>query len=140
MRENPEISLENNIFAGNKPCDSNVHTEITIDLQYLYDKEQTYTEYVKSFFVDIFETERVKVEIRPRIESRDSFIPAVNRITVANGSKLGEIVDELETEWFKPTPTYIKQTKDLFYDTPTPNHIVSAKPPTSIQVSTQESS
>lgn len=136
MREHSDITLENSIFAGGKTCDNNVHTEIVIDVQYVYDQDQTYVDYIKSYFVDIYDSERVKVEIRPRVDSKDSVIPSLSRTIVASGTKLGDLVDDLQTEWFKPGQSYAQQTIHLFNDTPTPNHILGAKPPTSIQVST----
>ncbi|GAN01122.1 hypothetical protein MAM1_0005d00553 [Mucor ambiguus] len=136
MREHGDISLENSIFAGGKTCDNNVHTEIVVDVQYVYDQEQTYVNYIKSYFVDIYDSERVKVEIRPRVDSKDSVIPSLSRSIVASGTKLADLVDDLQAEWFKPGQSYAQQTVHLFSDTPTPNHILGAKPPTSIQVST----
>ncbi|CAO3643659.1 unnamed protein product [Mucor fragilis] len=119
-----------------KTCDNNVHTEIVIDVQYVYDQEQTYVDYIKSYFVDIYDAERVKVEIRPRVDSKDSVIPSLSRSIVASGTRLADLVDDLQAEWFKPGQSYAQQTVHLFSDTPTPNHILGAKPPTSIQVST----
>jgi hypothetical protein len=136
IREHGNISLENALFAGGQTSTNHVHTELVIDLQYVYDQEQSYTDYLKSYFVSIYDVERVKVEIRARIESKDCFIPAISRIIVASGTKLSEIVEDLEIEWFKPAETYVQQTVQLFNDEPTPNHILSAKPPTSIQVNT----
>ncbi|CAO3626527.1 unnamed protein product [Mucor hiemalis] len=105
---------------------------------YVYDQEQTYADYIKSYFVDIYDVERVKVEIRPRIDSKDSMITTLNRVVVASGSKFSEIVDELETEWFKPAQSYAQQTVQLFSDAPAPNVILSAKPPTSIQITEED--
>jgi hypothetical protein len=126
------------MFVGGKSSENHIHTELVIDLQYVYDQEQSYADYLKSYFVDIHEVERVKVEIRPRIESKDNVIPSLRRVIVASGSKLGEMADNLELEWYKPGDSYASQTIHLFTDAPTPNHILSAKPPTSIQVSTEQ--
>ncbi|KAI8977678.1 hypothetical protein BDF20DRAFT_876251 [Mycotypha africana] len=143
IKDHANIILENVLFTGdhkniNSETQSYLHTELIIDLQHVYDQEQSYTDYFKSFFVDIHDVERVKVEIRPRIDSKDSVIPSLNRVIVANGTSLGDIVDELETEWFKPSASYAQQTIHLFTDAPTPSHVVSAKPPTSIQVTNPE--
>lgn len=138
IREHGDITLENPVFIGGKTCESNIHTELVIDLQYVYDQEQTYADYIKSYFVDIYDVERVKVEIRPRIDSKDSMITTLNRVVVASGCKFSEIVDELETEWFKPAKSYAQQTVQLFSDAPEPNVILSAKPPTSIQITEEE--
>ncbi|CEP16568.1 hypothetical protein [Parasitella parasitica] len=138
MKDHSDITLENAIFAGGKPCDNNVHTEIIIDVQYVYDQEQSYVDYFKSYFVDIHGVERVKVEIRPRVESKDSVIPSLSRTIVASGTRLGDLVDDLQAEWFKPGQSYAQQTVHLFSDAPTPNHILGAKPPTSVQVSADD--
>jgi hypothetical protein len=138
MREHGDISLENAIFVGGKVSDNNVHTELVIDLQYVYDQEQGYYDYFKSYFVSIYDAERVKVEIRPRVDSKDGVIPSLSRIIVASGSKLNEITDDLEVEWFKPAQSYVQQAVHLFTDAPISNHILSAKPPSSIQVTTTE--
>jgi hypothetical protein len=132
------MSLENAIFVGGKSSDNNVYSELVIDLQYVYDQEQGYADYFKSYFVSIYDVERVKVEIRPRIESKDSVITSLNRVVVASGTQLNDIVDDLEIEWYKPAQSYVQQAVHLFTDAPTPNHILSGKPPNSIQVTTTE--
>lgn len=134
MQDHHEIVLENTVFVGRSGAEANMHTELVIDLQYVYDQEQGYLDYVKSYFVSIYDVERVKVEIRPRIESKDCYITAVNRTIVASGTKLDDIINELHEEWFKPAQSYVQQTVDLFNDAPTPTHVISAKPPSSIQV------
>ncbi|RCI04097.1 hypothetical protein CU098_013075, partial [Rhizopus stolonifer] len=85
IREHPDMTVENAVFIGGVNS-SHVHTELVIDLQYVYDQEQSYAEYIKSYFVDIHDVERVKVEIRPRTESRDSITPCLSRIIVASGA------------------------------------------------------
>ncbi|KAI8992549.1 hypothetical protein BDB01DRAFT_778811 [Pilobolus umbonatus] len=139
MRDHSHIILENSVFNGGHPSDSHIHTELVIDLQYAYDNEQSYADFIKSYFVDIFEVERVKVEIRARVESKDSSIASLNRSIVASGTTLGEIVDDLEKEWNKPGESYLTQTVHLFNDEPVHNHIISAKPPTSVHVVSNES-
>ncbi|KAG2231273.1 hypothetical protein INT48_008480 [Thamnidium elegans] len=134
MQDHHEIVLENTVFVGRKDSNANTHTELVIDLQYVYDQDQGYLDYVKSYFVSIYDVERVKVEIRPRIESKDCFITALNRTIVTSGTKLDDIITELHDEWFKPAQSYVQQTVDLFNDSPTPSHIISAKPPTSVHV------
>jgi hypothetical protein len=138
IREHSHITLENAMFVGGKSSENYLYTELVIDLQYVYDQEQSYADYLKSYFVDIHEVERVKVEIRPRIESKDNVIPCLRRVIVASGSKLGDMADDLELEWYKPGDSYAQQTVHLFTDAPTPNHILSAKPPSSIQISTEQ--
>lgn len=132
IKQHQELTLENSLFASRG--NDKVHTELVIDLQQLYDSEQGYYDYIKSFFVSIYDVERVKVEIRPRLESRDSMIPSLSRIIVASGTRLGDIMDDLEIEWFKPAESYIRQAVHLLNDDPTPSHVISAKPPTSVQV------
>lgn len=136
IREHSNITLENALFAGGQNT-SHVHTELVIDLQYVYDQDQGYADYLKSYFISIYDVERVKVEIRARIESKDCFIPALSRVIVASGTKLGDIVEDLEIEWFKPAESYVQKTVHLFNDDDTPNHILSAKPPSSVQVNTE---
>lgn len=134
MQDHHDIVLENAVFIGKQNSEAHLHTELVIDLQYVYDQEQSYADWIKSYFVSIYDVERVKVEIRPRIESKDCYIPALNRTIVTSGTKLDDIVKELHDEWFKPPQSYVQQTVDLFNDAPTPSHIISAKPPSSIQV------
>ncbi|KAI7907359.1 uncharacterized protein BX663DRAFT_495634 [Cokeromyces recurvatus] len=136
IREHSDITLESAIFIGGKQCKNDAHSELIIDLGYVYDQEQSYSDYIKSYFVDIYEVERVKCEIRPRIDSKDNMIPSLSRVVVANGCRLGDIVDDLEIEWYKPGDSYVRQAIQLFTDAPTPSHILSAKPPSSIQVAT----
>ncbi|CAO3684505.1 unnamed protein product [Rhizopus stolonifer] len=132
IKQHQHITLENSLFVGGGA--STTHTELVIDLQYVYDSEQTYADYFKSFFVNIHQVERVKVEIRPRIESKDSMISCLNRVIVVSGTKLGDIMDDLEIEWSKPGESYVKQAVHVMSDDVTPSHVLSAKPPTSIHV------
>ncbi|KAI8336446.1 hypothetical protein EDC96DRAFT_611408 [Choanephora cucurbitarum] len=134
IKEHADMTLENTVFVGGGANSSHVHTELVIDLQYVPDQEQGYLDYLKSYFVDIHDVERIKVEIRPRIESKDNITSCLSRVIVASGSRLGDLVEDLEIEWFKPSKSYVQQTVHLFTDTPTPSHVLSAKPPSSIQI------
>ncbi|CEG77163.1 hypothetical protein RMATCC62417_11960 [Rhizopus microsporus] len=135
LREHSDIILENTLFVGESS--GHTHTEIVIDLQQVNDSEQSYYDYIKSFFVNIYDVERVKVEIRPRVESKDNMITCLNRAIVASGTRLGDIVDDLQTEWFKPAESYVQQAAHLLNDEPTPSHVLSAKPPSSIQITNE---
>jgi hypothetical protein len=141
MRQHPDLYLENKIFIGGKPAsdvDGGLHTELIIDLQYLYDQQQTYKDYVKSFFVSIYDVERVKVEIRPRVESKDGMITALNRSVISSGTQLKFITDHLETEWFKPAQSYYQQTVHLFNDEGPATSVLGGKPPVGVQVDSHE--
>ncbi|KAI8097058.1 uncharacterized protein BX664DRAFT_325487 [Halteromyces radiatus] len=143
MRDHKDLELENGLFstlgANKKPSTFHTHTELVIDLQYYPDAEQSYYNYCKSFFVSDYNVERVRVEIRPRIESKDKMIESLCRTIVASGSRLGDIVDDLETEWNSPAKSYYQQTVDVFTDAPPPTHVLSADPPSSIRVNTNDS-
>ncbi|KAI8881787.1 hypothetical protein K501DRAFT_157875, partial [Backusella circina FSU 941] len=137
MREHPDLYLENKVFIGGKPAsdvDGGLHTELVIDLQYLYDQQQTYKDYLKSFFVSIYDVERVKVELRPRLESKDGMINALNRIIISSGTQLKFITDDLEAEWFKPAQSYYQQTVHLFNDDAPATSVLGGKPPSTVRV------
>lgn len=134
LREHSDLVLENGLFASTNSSIRAQHTELVIDLQACYDAEQSYYNYYKSFFVSDYSVERVKVEIRPRIESKDAMIESVCRTIVTSGSRLGDIVDDLESYWNGPAKSYYQQTVDVFSDAPPPTHVISADPPTSIQI------
>ncbi|CAO3585063.1 unnamed protein product [Absidia cylindrospora] len=150
MRNHKDLELENAIFSTlptsngdssndhGKSDNFHTHTELVIDMQYCYDPDQSYYNYCKSFFVSDYGVERVKVEIRPRIESKDRMIETLCRTIVASGSRLGAIVDDLETQWNSPAKSYYQQTVDVFSDAPPPTHVLSADPPSSIQINTSD--
>ncbi|ORZ15717.1 hypothetical protein BCR42DRAFT_491744 [Absidia repens] len=141
MRNHKDLELENGIFStlptsngdGNNDH-PDAHTELVIDMQYCHDPDQSYYNYCKSFLISDYSVERVKVEIRPRIESKDRMIETLCRTIVASGSRLGAIVDDLETQWNSPAKSYYQQTVDVFSDAPPPTHVLSADPPSSIQI------
>ncbi|ORX59020.1 hypothetical protein DM01DRAFT_1333610 [Hesseltinella vesiculosa] len=135
MREHSQVELENGLF---KPTSFHTHTELVIDLQYYIDSEQSYMNYAKSFFVSDYDVERVRVEIRPRIESKDRITECLCRTVIKSGTKLGDIVDDLEAEWNAPAKSYYQQTVDVFTEAPPPTHVLSADPPSSIQVGTDQ--
>jgi hypothetical protein len=146
MRNHKDLVLENNIFStlstshddSNKLGGFQPRTELVIDMQYCYDAEQSYYNYCKSFFVSDYGVERVKVEIRPRIESKDNMIETLCRTIVASGCHLDSIVDDLETQWNNPAKSYYQQTVDVFTDAPPPTHVLSADPPSSIQINSND--
>lgn len=134
MREHPNLVVENAFFTGQNYKNLASHTEILFDMQYIADSEQSYVNYVRSFFVSDYEQERVKVEIRPRIESKDTMILTLCRIITRSGVRLGDVVDQLEHEWYKPARSYYQQAVDLFQDNPGPCHVLSSDGPSSIRV------
>ncbi|KAF7725728.1 hypothetical protein EC973_009446 [Apophysomyces ossiformis] len=138
IQSHSHIVLENAIFVGGKPTSFYTQTELVIDLQHTPDEEQSYYDYIRSFFANDYDVEKVKVEIRPRIDSKDHMITTLCRVIVASGVSLGEIVDHLKREWYKPEPTYYQQTLAVFNDSPGPVHIVSADAPASILVGDQQ--
>ncbi|KAI9305053.1 hypothetical protein BJ944DRAFT_265866 [Cunninghamella echinulata] len=139
IKEHPDIVLENGLFSSTgHPTTFTTHTELVIDLQYIYDSEQSYYNYYKSFFVSDYSIEKVKVEIRPRIESKDKMIDSLCRTIVTSGSRLGDIAEELEREWNAPAKSYYQQTIDVFTDAPPTTHVISADPPSSIQITTDQ--
>ncbi|KAL0078052.1 hypothetical protein J3Q64DRAFT_1767453 [Phycomyces blakesleeanus] len=134
IRQHPDIVLENAVFAGGRPTTYHTHTEIVIDLLQMPDAEQSYYDYFKSFVVSDYATERVKVEIRPRVESKDQSIITLCRVIVASGTRLGDVVDELEREWAHPAASYYQQAVDTFNDNPGPVHIISTDAPMAVHV------
>ncbi|KAI7870794.1 hypothetical protein BDF14DRAFT_1769815 [Spinellus fusiger] len=134
MREHGHITLENTVFTGRGPETYSTHTEVVIDLLQIPDAEQSYYYYLKSFIVSDHTTERIKVEIRPRIDSKDDHITTLCRVIIASGTRLSDIVDELESEWAKPAASYYQQTVDILNDTPGPVHILSTDTPMTVHV------
>ncbi|KAI8068277.1 hypothetical protein BC940DRAFT_299597 [Gongronella butleri] len=137
IKAHGEIVLENGLF---KPTSFHTHTELVIDLQYFPDAEQSYYNYAKSFFVSDYNVERVRVEIRPRIESKDKMIECLCRTVIRSGTRFAEIAEDLLAEWSEPAKSYYQQTVDVFTDAPPTTHVLSADPPSSIQVSTEQPS
>ena len=134
MKNHGTIQLYNGIFSTGKPVSFNTHTELVIDLLSYNDPDQTVWDYVKSFVQTDFQNEKVKVEIRPRVESKDQMISTLCRVIVASGVTFNEIIQELNQEWFQPTRTYIEQAADLINDNPGPVHIISTDTPMHIHV------
>lgn len=138
MHEHTKITVEASLFTGGRPTSFHTCNEIVIDLQAIPDAEQSYYDYFKSFFVSDYERERVKVELRPRMDSKDAMILTQLRIIVRSGVCFGDIVEELQHEWYKPARSYYRQAVDLFNDNPGPCHVVSADAPSSIKITEQE--
>ncbi|KAI9493024.1 hypothetical protein BDB00DRAFT_824980 [Zychaea mexicana] len=139
MRQRPNLVIEYHLFADGRPVALQHQTEIVIDLQYLHDSEQTYVNYVKSFFVSDYASERVKVEIRPKLDSKDQDVMTMYRLVSRSGVKLGEVVDDLDHYWHLPARTYYQQAVDMYNDIPGPHHVLSAQGPSSIRVGTESS-
>ncbi|GAN08389.1 hypothetical protein MAM1_0202d07900 [Mucor ambiguus] len=136
MSHHSNMKLENSLFATGRPVTFHTHTEIVIDLLAYSDPEQSTFDYFKSFVATDFEHEKVKVEIRPRVESKDQMIPTLGRVIVASGVYLGDVLDELKQAWYTDR-TFIERAKDLLNDTPGPVHIASTDAPMNIQVNPQ---
>ncbi|KAF7727664.1 hypothetical protein EC973_007322 [Apophysomyces ossiformis] len=134
LREHKDMVLENTAFSTSNVNTIQTHTEIVIDLQYITDAEQSYYNYFRSYFVSDYAIEKVKVEIRPRIENKDNMITTLCRVIVASGVRIGDIVDHLDREWHKPAASYYQQTVELFSDAPAPVCVLGADTPTSITV------
>ncbi|KAI9276942.1 hypothetical protein BDA99DRAFT_122041 [Phascolomyces articulosus] len=139
MRQHANLVIEYNLFADGRPAPFQHPTEIIIDLQYLHDSEQTYANYFKSFFVSDYVNERVKVEIRPKLDSKDNDIMTMYRLVSTSGVKLGDVVDDLDHYWHLPARTYYRQAVDMYNDIPGPQHVLSAHGPSSIRVGTEAS-
>lgn len=136
IKNHSELQLENSIFAsgGGAPSTFSTHTELVIDLLYFQDPDQSLVNYFKSFIQTDFQNEKVKVEIRPRVESKDQMISTLCRVIIKSGVLLGDIYNELNQEWYQPTRTYIEQASDLLNDNPGPIHIISTDTPMDIQI------
>ncbi|OBZ90808.1 hypothetical protein A0J61_01145 [Choanephora cucurbitarum] len=134
IENHQDIQLENNLFSQGRPLTYQTHTEVVIDLQSYSDPDQSLFSYLSSFVATDFIHEKVKVEIRPRVESKDQLISHLCRIVVASGVRLGDILTELNRIWYQPSPSFIEQANDLINDQPRPIHILSTDAPMHIQV------
>ncbi|KAI7858218.1 hypothetical protein BDC45DRAFT_330313 [Circinella umbellata] len=139
MRNHANLRIEYNLFADGRPASFQHPTEIIIDLQHLHDSEQSYFNYFKSFFVSDYVNERVKVEIRPKLNSKDHDIMTLYRLVSTSGVTLGDIVDDLDHYWHLPARSYYRQTVDMYNDIPGPEHVLSAHGPSSIRVGNEAS-
>lgn len=133
MREHPQIVLENTIFAD-RPVSYHTGSEIVIDLLAFADPDQTTYDYVKSYFVADTKHEKVKVEIRPKVDKVDYNVFTLCRIVLSSGIAFGEIADDLERQWNKPGPTYYEQMVNLYNDKPGPEVVLSSDVPMSVVV------
>ncbi|KAI9365106.1 hypothetical protein BD770DRAFT_468805 [Pilaira anomala] len=134
IKNHGDIQLENAMFLTGRPVSFNTHTELVIDLLEYKDPDQSMFSYFKSLVQTDFLTEKIKVEIRARVESKDQMITTQCRVIVASGVLLGDIWRELNQEWYQPTRTYFEQVNDLFNDRPGPVHIISTDTPMNIQI------
>lgn len=134
MKNHQDIVLENGLFSTGKPVSFQTHTEIVIDLLSYADPDQSMMDYLKSFVQTDFQNEKVKVEIRPRVESKDQMISTLCRVIVASGVTLGDVFSELNLEWYQPTRTYVEQLGDLLNNNPGPVHISSTDTPMNIEI------
>lgn len=134
IKNHGEIQLENSIFSSGRPTSFNTHTELVIDLLVYSDPDQSVLSYFKSFVQTDFQNEKVKVEIRPRLESKDQMINTLCRVIVKSGVLFADILDTLNQEWYQPAPTYLEQANNMLNDRPGPIHISSTDAPMNIQV------
>ncbi|RUP45890.1 hypothetical protein BC936DRAFT_147615 [Jimgerdemannia flammicorona] len=109
IRAHPTIVLETSIFAtpNNSSALPDNTAGLVIDLL-------PYTDPAKSTFTALrtYLTSTdppVRVEVRPKLDKVDNTVPSLRRVIVASGVQLGEIAEELERQWRKPTPGYLEQ-------------------------------
>ncbi|KAI9483079.1 MAG: hypothetical protein EXX96DRAFT_536440 [Benjaminiella poitrasii] len=134
IKQHGHIQLENGLFSTMKPLSFDTHTELVIDLLSYSDPKQSMFDYLKSFVQTDFENEKVKVEIRPRVESKDQVISTLCRIIVASGVSFGDVLAELNQEWYQPPRTFLEQAKDILDNNPGPVHILSTDTPINVQI------
>lgn len=134
MKNHGSIQLHNGLFSTGRPVSFNTHTELVIDLLSYSDPDQPVWDYLKSFIKTDFLNEKVKVEIRPRVESKDQMISTLCRVIIASGVSFNDVLYELTQEWYQPTRTYAEQASDLLNDNPGPTHIISTDTPMNVHV------
>lgn len=133
MREHSHIILENTVFADG-PISYHTQTELVVDLLEFSDPEQSTFNYIKSFFISDPKHEKVKVEIRPKVEKVDYNVFTLGRIVLSSGVTFGEIVGDLERHWWKPTPSVYEKMVNLYNDKPGPEVVLSSDAPAAIVV------
>ncbi|KAI8385757.1 hypothetical protein BD560DRAFT_384267 [Blakeslea trispora] len=138
MENHQDIQLENSLFTNGRPLTYQTHTELVIDLQAYSDPDQSFLDYLSSFVSTDFVHEKVKVEVRPRVESKDQLISTLCRVIVASGVYLRDILPDLNRVWYQPSRTLVEQTSDLINNQPSPVHILSTDAPMHIQVQQQQ--
>lgn len=141
FRQHPTIILENSTWGSNgenTPTSFHTHTELVIDLLEYQDPETTTFQWIKSYFTSQEErrkVEKVRVEIRPRVEKIDYDVFTICRVIVSNGVSLGEIVEDLERQWEKyDSPTVLGKMANLYYEKPGPEVLLSHDVPMAVSV------
>lgn len=138
IRQHSNLVIENAIFSGGDRPSFHTHNEVVIDLLNFSDPEQSFFQYVRSYVKTDNNIDKVKVEIRPKVESKDQNIMTVCRIIVNSGVSLGSIVDKLEEKWNSPGASYVQQAIDLFNEVPGPQHVLSSDVPLSVQTENRQ--
>jgi hypothetical protein len=133
IRQHSNLVLENTIFSNGDHPSFHTHNEVVIDLLNFNDPDQSFFQYVRSYVKTDNNQDKVKVEIRPQVDSKDHNIMTMCRIIVNSGATLGSIVDQLEEKWMAPGASYIQQAVDLFNEVPGPQHVLSSDVPLGVQ-------
>ncbi|KAL1922526.1 uncharacterized protein VTP21DRAFT_10065 [Calcarisporiella thermophila] len=135
MRHHGNIVLENAVFTGqSRPSSFHIHNEIVIDLLSYADPEARWIDTVWAYFAPDKRTEKVRVELRARVEKVDESITTLRRVIVNSGIAIGDLVDDLERQWFTPDPSYVEQLKHIVDESPGPQVILSSDVPMGIVV------
>jgi hypothetical protein len=138
IQKHSNLIIENTIFSGGDRPSFHTHNEVVIDLLNFSDPDQSFFQYVRSYVKTDNNVDKVKVEIRPRVESKDQNIMTMCRIIVNSGVSLGSIVDKLEEKWNGPGASYLQQAVDLFNEVPGPQHVLSSDVPLGVQSDARE--
>jgi hypothetical protein len=138
IRQHSSLVLENTIFSNGDRPSFHTHNEVVIDLLNFNDPEQSFFQYVRSYVKTDNNHDRVKVEFRPKVDSKDQNIMTMCRIIVNSGVSLGSIVDQLEEKWNAPGATYMQQAVDLFNEVPGPQHVLSSDVPLGVHSDGQQ--
>ncbi|KAI8580079.1 hypothetical protein K450DRAFT_239283 [Umbelopsis ramanniana AG] len=138
IRQHSNLILENAIFSGGDRPSFHTHNEVVIDLLNYSDPEQSFFQYVRSYVKTDNNIDKVKVEIRPKVESKDQNIMTACRIIVNSGVSLASIVDNLEEKWNAPGASYVQQAVDLFNEVPGPQHVLSSDVPVGVQTESRQ--
>jgi hypothetical protein len=138
LRQHSSLIVENAIFSGGDRPSFHTHNEVVIDLLNYSDPEQSFFQYVRSYVKTDNNIDKVKVEIRPKVESKDQNIMTACRIIVNSGVSLGSIVDKLEEKWNAPGASYVQQAADLFNEVPGPQHVLSSDVPLGVQTESRQ--
>lgn len=112
MRHHAHLVIENTSCGVMPPTD----TEIVFDLRPLSNWEQSALDYIRSFFGRNYE--HVICEIRPREGCDKRVLLTKCRLISRSCVRLGDVVDILECDWYRPGPSLCQRVIDLFMDNP----------------------